>query len=225
MKAVLPGLFRVSLGMVNAYLIEDQYGATLIDGGDTGNASTVMNAITARGHSLADVRFVLTHLHYDHAGSAAILQQHGMPSAIMHPIDGSDAARGMQMRAFVLSWPFSLLQKQFDARPLIQGARIAVDACATDGSMLTPNLQVIHTPGHTAGHISLLWHAHGGVLIAGDACTNIVRLAPAVGHEDPVQARATRQALGKYAYQHLVVGHGKPIIGNAAQRVAHAFAD
>lgn len=225
MEVVLPGLFRLALGMVNAYLIEDEYGVTLIDGGDSTHAATVMRAITSRGHDLAHVRFVLTHLHYDHAGSAAMLQQHGAPAALMHPLDGADAAQGIQMRKFVLSWPFSMVQKQFDARPLTRGQPIAVDACAHDGVAITPSLHVIHTPGHTAGHISLLWQAHGGVLIAGDACTNVFGLRPAVGHEDPLLAKITRHTLAQHAYHHLVVGHGNPIIGDASQRVAHAFAD
>lgn len=220
---VVPGLWRVALGMVNAYIIEDAHGVTLIDCGTIADAPRLLALLNARQYSLSSIRFVLTHLHADHVGSAAILQQHGVSAALMHPLDAVDAVRGITMRNFTLVWPFALFQRVLDARPPAPGAAIHVVADAHDGIFLTPNLRVIHTPGHTAGHISLLWHAHGGVLIAGDACTNVIGLRAAVGHEDPIQALATRQRLGDYDYQHLVVGHGNPIITHANQRVKDAF--
>ena len=223
MQLLLPGLYQFKLGMVNAYLLEDDYGATLIDGGDVKNADTVISGLRSRGHQLANVRFVLTHLHYDHAGSAYALQAHGMGAAIMHPLDGIDVAQGIQMRTFVLSWPFSLLQRQFDKRPPTTGQPIEVVSDAIDGYAITPALHVIHTPGHTAGHISLLWQRHGGVLVAGDAFTNVFGLRHAVGHEDPALAKQSRAHLGILQYAHLVVGHGKAIIGDASRQVRHAF--
>ncbi len=225
MQRILPGLYQIKLGMVNAYLLEDDFGATLIDGGDVRNAETVIGSIRSRGHQLANIRFVLTHLHYDHAGSAYALQSHGVGAAIMHPLDGNDAAQGIQMRPFVLSWPLSLLQHQFDQRPPTAGQPIDVQAEAIDGHAITPMLHAIHTPGHTAGHISLIWQNHGDVLIAGDAFTNIFGLRNAVGHEDPVLAKQSRIALGQRTYAHLVVGHGSPIIGDASHKVHRAFSD
>ncbi|MFM7678310.1 MAG: MBL fold metallo-hydrolase [Roseiflexaceae bacterium] len=224
MYCVLPGLYRIPLGLVNAYLIEDDSGVILVDCGDVADTARVLHAIAERGHHITDIKFVLTHLHYDHAGSAAQLQQHGMGAALMHPHDGIDAARGVLMRRpFSLSWPLSMWQHTFDTRPLTTGSTINVDASAYHDQLLTPHLRVLHTPGHTAGHIALLWHRHGGVLIAGDAFLNLFGLRQSIGHEHSDRATESRRALARLTYAHLVVGHGKPIIGQADQRVRRAF--
>jgi glyoxylase-like metal-dependent hydrolase (beta-lactamase superfamily II) len=224
MHCVLPGLYRIPLGLVNAYLIEDESGVTLIDCGDVADAPRVLQALTTRGHRITDVKCVLTHLHYDHAGSAAQLQQYGMGAALMHPLDGMDAAHGVLMRRpFALSWPLSLWQHTIDTRPLTTGNAINVDASAYHDQFLSPHLRVLHTPGHTAGHIALLWHRHGGVLIAGDAFLNFCGLRKSIGHEHNDRAAESRRALSRLTYAHLVVGHGNPIIGHADQRVRRAF--
>jgi len=224
MHRVLPGLYRIPLGLVNAYLIEDDSGVMLVDCGDIADAPRVLNALASRGHRIRDIKFVLTHLHYDHAGSAAHLQQHGLGAALMHPHDGIDAANGILMRRpFTLSWPLSIWQRTFDTRPLSTGGAIHVDASAYHDQLLTPHLRVVHTPGHTAGHIALLWHKHGGVLIAGDAFLNLFGLRQSIGHEHGAHAAESRRALSRLTYAHLVVGHGKPIIGGADQHVRRAF--
>ena len=73
----------------------------------------------------------------------------------------------------------------------------------------------LHTPGHTAGHLALLLPRDGGVLFAGDAATNLLRLGVGPIYEDvdegmrepaptgrpavrdgPVRARAAAGAAG-----------------------------
>ena len=147
-----------------------------------------------------------------------------MGAALMHPLDGMDAAHGVLMRRpFALSWPLSLWQHTIDTRPLTTGNAINVDASAYHDQFLSPHLRVLHTPGHTAGHIALLWHRHGGVLIAGDAFLNFCGLRKSIGHEHNDRAAESRRALSRLTYAHLVVGHGNPIIGHADQRVRRAF--
>lgn len=224
MQSVLPGLFRIRLGMVNAYLLEHDHGVTLIDGGDVADAPRVLAAIASRGHRLSDVTFVLTHLHYDHAGSAATLQQHGLGAALMHPADGLDASQGILLRRpFTLSRPFTFMQRTIDTHPLMTGAPLVVNASAHHGQQLSPQIRILHTPGHTTGHIALLWQKHGGVLIAGDAFLNFFGLRQSIGHEHPHIATESRRALARLTYANLVVGHGNPILGNADRTVCRAF--
>ncbi|MGH2734360.1 MAG: MBL fold metallo-hydrolase, partial [Actinomycetota bacterium] len=82
-----PGLFRLVLPLpwpgldrVNAYLLADEDGATLVDcgiwdpGEDDGGWSRLGAALEATGHQVADVRtLVITHTHIDHYGMAARL--------------------------------------------------------------------------------------------------------------------------------------------------------
>ena len=229
LHAVVPGLWRIPLGMVNAYLIEHAHGPILIDCGSPGDESRIVAALHTRGITLSHLQLCVgTHLHYDHVGSLAALQAQGAPAAIMHPADARATAEGKLMRRpFQLTPPLHLLQRRFDAQPDQHAthAPAQVRPEAHHGTHITADLEVIHTPGHTAGHISLLWHAHGGVLIAGDACTRIGgMLWYAVGHEDAEQAAHSRRMLAEYTYASMVVGHGRPLIGGAQRAVARRFA-
>src|SRR5262249_56616641 len=51
--------------------------------------------------------------------------------------------------------------------------QVAIDQPLSDGEILpiAGGIEVIHTPGHCAGHVALLWHP-GRMLFAGDVCTN-----------------------------------------------------
>ncbi len=225
--AVVPGLWRIPLGMVNAYLIEHADGPMLIDCGSPGDEMRIVAALGTRGISLEQLRLCVgTHLHYDHVGSLAALQALGAPIAVMHPADAPATAQGMLMRRpFQLTPPLHHLQRRFDALPAQRAAPARVSPEASHGTHVADGLEVIHTPGHTAGHISLLWHAHGGVLIAGDACTRIAgMLWYAIGHEDAEQAAHSRQLLATYSFASMVVGHGRPLIGGGQRTVARRFA-
>lgn len=225
--AVVPGLWRIPLGMVNAYLIEHADGPILIDCGSPGDEARIVAALGARGITVAQLRLCIgTHLHYDHVGSLAALQALGAPVAVMHPADARATAQGMLMRRpFHLTPPLHYLQRRFDAQGDQHAAPAQVSPEANHGAHVASDLEVIHTPGHTAGHISLLWHAHGGVLIAGDACTRIGgMLWYAIGHEDATQAAHSRRLLATYAFASMVVGHGRPLIGGAQRAIARRFA-
>jgi glyoxylase-like metal-dependent hydrolase (beta-lactamase superfamily II) len=165
-------------------------------------------------------------LHYDHSGGLAYLQQHGAPAAIMHPHDADEVRHGILLRRpFYLSPPLNLAQALLDARPPAQpmGQPAVVNATAQHDTFIDDIIQVIETPGHSTGHISLLWHMHGGVLIGGDVCMHVFGLRHAVGHEDEHQATISRQRISKYQYDTLVVGHGTPLYGNASDRVRQIF--
>ena len=57
----------------------------------------------------------------------------------------------------------------------------SVDQILEDGGRLpmAPDVEVIHSPGHCAGHLALLLR-HEGVLIAGDICSNV--MGPGIQH-------------------------------------------
>jgi glyoxylase-like metal-dependent hydrolase (beta-lactamase superfamily II) len=226
-KPVVPGLYRLALGMVNAYLLYTPRGAWLIDTGDLTSGPVITRALQRINLTPAQLRgIIITHLHYDHSGGLAYLQQHGAPAAIMHPRDADDVRHGMLLRRpFRLTPPLNVVQGLLDARPLVQpmGQPAVVDATAVHDTFIDDVIQVIETPGHSAGHITLLWQLHGGVLIGGDVCMHVFGLRHAVGHEDEHQAAISRRRIGEYQYDTLVVGHGTPLYGNASDRVRHTF--
>ena len=78
-------------------------------------------------------------------------------------------------------------------------------------------LQVVATPGHTAGHLAV-FDEDTGVLVAGDALTNEGRLAGSNPQftEDQAAAAASVVKLSKLSPSTILVGHGDPVVDGAA---------
>lgn len=163
-------------GIVYAYFI-DAPRPTLVDAGIAGSPTSVIrDALASRGIRLADLRTVVnTHGHWDHMGGDAALRHEGASIAI-HAADAAllrsrDAHMsgywGERLRGAGKSpatgWALLLEQIGGEIEPdreLAEGDRIDLGA----GAILT----VVHTPGHSAGSISLWWEGER-LLLVGDA--------------------------------------------------------
>jgi glyoxylase-like metal-dependent hydrolase (beta-lactamase superfamily II) len=195
-RLLVPGLWRLRLPMawegiehVNAYLIEAQDdGVVLVDCGTAGDptcADALEAAMAATGHELEDVRaLVLTHVHSDHMGLAALVLERSGAELWAHPDDTHfydamreperiDAAR--RRRAWQEGVPDADLPDYGDVREETEGvlAPIEPDRPLHDGDRIG-SWEVLETPGHAPSHISLVDRSRG-VLILGDL------LAPVFG--------------------------------------------
>lgn len=88
---------------------------------------------------------VLTHMHFDHTGGAAAVQEMTGAAAYAHPPDARALAEG-DGRLTCSGW-LGERQRPIKVSPLKEGDIID---CGDAG------LEVIHTPGHTAGSLCLL---------------------------------------------------------------------
>lgn len=225
---VVSGLYLIKLGPVNAYLIDggDQ-GLTLIDAGYPKSVADLESAIRSTGHSPADLRSILiTHAHPDHLGSAAQLSKAGATIAL-HP-SGADIARSgiihqtMTPAPGILNWIlFHVLigAKDFEF-PAFDPDRDLRDGMTLD---IAGGVEVVHTPGHAANHVSLLWQRDRGVLFAGDVAANIMGLGYSLGYEDLEEGKASLRRLAGMDFEVAVFGHGKPILSGASDRFASKF--
>jgi glyoxylase-like metal-dependent hydrolase (beta-lactamase superfamily II) len=77
-------------------------------------------------------------------------------------------------------------------------------------------LQVVATPGHTVGHLAV-FDPDTKVLVAGDALTNMGRLAGSNPQftEDKAAAVASVRKLAQLAPRTILVGHGPPVLDGA----------
>ena len=223
---VVPGLYLIPLGQVNAYLLDAADGCAVVDSGFPGSAPDILKAIASIGRQPSDVKYlILTHGHPDHIGNAAELRRATGAAVYAHPVDAGIIRTGTGFRPMTPAPNlFAQLLVRLVIRPKLKRMQqlqgTPVDHEIQDGQVLpiAGGLTVLHTPGHCAGHVALLWHAHGGVLIAGDAAGHVLGLGVSVANEDLAVAERSLRGLGRQAFGTAVFGHGKPITADAAGR-------
>lgn len=227
-KQLVPGLYMVAMGAVNAFIIDDgDGGLALIDTGFEKDAPKIEEAFRSIDRPPTDVRTILlTHAHPDHLGSAARFATPGGTVAL-HPDDATIARQGVLHQAMSPS-PGLLNRIVFRLAIGYEPAEfppIDSNRGLTDGEILdiAGGIEVIHTPGHTPGHVSFLWNRDRGVLIAGDAAANLFGLGYAIGYEDLSVAKTSLAALAKRDFEMAVFGHGRPITSNASSKFARKF--
>lgn len=234
MKEIVPGLWDIDeIGdVVHCYLWQWTDGVTLIDTGMPGNTETILAAVRQLGYQPTDMkRIIITHGDVDHMGSARELQRATRASIACHTVE-SELLQHPDRRKPVNSLLGMILRPLYALAHLVPALRaepVKPDQLLVEGETMPEGFLVIHTPGHTPGHISLL-DQEKRVLIAGDAMNNRggqLHRPPALFTPDPDNAIKSIQKLGgKYAndYDVAVFGHGPAITTEAGQRI-RAFAE
>ena len=192
---------------VNAFLVREDDGFTLVDTTVGGGADELIGAARSAGGEIK--RIALTHGHGDHVGSLdALKQKLGESVEVLMPEldarihDGEKVVDGKKPPG---SWP--KLTTKPDVR-LTGGERIG-------------SLEVIPTPGHTPGHVSFL-DTRDRTIIVGDTFTSIGGLAvsnhffwkfplAAMATWDKTKDRESAEKLRALNPGMLVVGHGGPV--------------
>jgi glyoxylase-like metal-dependent hydrolase (beta-lactamase superfamily II) len=149
------------LRFVNAYLVREADGFTLVDTTTGGAADTL---IAAAEHAGAPIqRIALTHGHGDHVGSLDVLKERlGASVQVLMPELDARVHAGEQVVKGKLPGAWPKLKTVPDVR-------------LEDGDHVE-SLHVLLTPGHTPGHVAFL-DTRDGTLIAGDTFTSYGRLA------------------------------------------------
>ena len=161
-------IHSLSMGMVQAYLIESEAGLVLVDAGMPGQEQTVLRCMEALERD--DLRLIfLTHAHFDHYGSASALRRLTGASIAIHRADAEAMARGetrlgsVRGRGRLVRALLPLLASILQAEPT------RADLLLDDGDDLGAfglDAAVLHTPGHTPGSSCLL--VEGRLAFVGD---------------------------------------------------------
>ncbi len=218
-KRVIKGVHIVPMGFANAFLIESNDGLTLIDAGYPDKAATVFGAIRGLGRSPHQLKqLILTHGHPDHIGSAAAIVRETGARTYMHPLDIPIAESGGPFRS--LTPAPDLLRRvmcKVFFHPDERVEPVAINQPLTDGEILpiAGGIEVIHTPGHCAGQVALLWRP-GRMLFAGDVCMNVMGLGDPVGFESLEQGHASQRRLASLSFDAAGFGHGESIARGAS---------
>ncbi len=222
MKKIIEGAYLIPLGQANTVLLDAGPELVLVDAGFPGKASIVFDAIRQLGRDPRDLRhLVFTHGHPDHIGSAAEIVRETGATTYMHAADVSLAETGGPFRS--MTPPPNLLLKVMHRlvwHPQERMEPFQIDRHIADGETLpiAGGLQAVHTPGHCAGQVALLWQGER-LLIAGDVGMNIIGLGDPVGFEDIEEGRRSQRKLAGLRFNAAVFGHGGIIRSGAADRI------
>jgi glyoxylase-like metal-dependent hydrolase (beta-lactamase superfamily II) len=238
----MQGIVRVPILFVNAYLVDlepdnPSGGWVLVDSGLPGvGAPTIAQAAAARYGARPPQAIVLTHGHFDHAGSAARLATAWHVPIFAHELELPYLTGRSHYPPPdpTVGGAFAMMSRTFPYRGINLGALVHR---FEDGASILPGWRAIHTPGHTAGHLSL-FRESDGTLLAGDALATMnqeswlatvmrereLRWPPAALTTDWTAANASVHRLAALHPRAIAAGHGLPLTGDDTARAMQNFA-
>jgi glyoxylase-like metal-dependent hydrolase (beta-lactamase superfamily II) len=225
MKLVLPGLWEINeIGdSVHCYLWEWGQGYTLIDTGFPKDGRTIMDALMHHKVPFHTIRrIIVTHADPDHSGGLAQIKRATQAQVVCHAVE-KEFLEHPQRRA-VSSWYMRVPRFAMTLVPNVQPRAVVPDVLVVDGQELPEGFIVVHTPGHSPGHISLL-HRGRRLLIAGDALSNRGGKLRAPTTKFTADLPNAQRSIWKLAkrygddFETVVFGHGPPILSNGGKRV------
>jgi hydroxyacylglutathione hydrolase len=188
---------------INVYLVGD----VLVDAASRHAGRRILRQIRGR-----EVRtHLVTHAHADHQGAShEVCEALGIPLWVGEA--DAPAIEDGDIKSRMPHHPVNtLLQAVFPGPPHPVARRLR------EGDEVA-GFQVLDTPGHSAGHISL-WRDADRTLVCGDVFTNIDTLTGVPGlHEpkrfftpDPARNRESMRRLAALRPQLVLFGHGRPL--------------
>ena len=192
-------------GVVKSFLLDAADRVILVDtGASDADADIIMDAIKDMGHEHADLKLcVLTHRHGDHTGGLKKLKKTLKFEVMAHELD----------------MPAIQKSSGYDVEHVVKGGERLPD-CG--------GINILHTPGHTAGHISL--HLpQKKTLIAGDAIVSAgehLVVSPTYLSSDPDAASESVKRLiaMNLDLERILVGHGDDVYEGASNNLGRIFA-
>ena len=183
---------RANLGFVSAYILYRDGQAALVDTGVEGSEAAIGEALGAAGLGWDSVAHVIvTHKHPDHQGSLEAVL--GLATSVPWYAGAGD---------------IPLIFAPVPGTPVGDGDRVF-------------DLEIIETPGHTPGHISVL-DPLAGILVAGDAINGadggVIGPNPDFT-EDMGLANLSVTKLAGFDYETILFGHGEPVTSGGAEAV------
>lgn len=184
---------RVIADFVNAYVLIRGDEVALVDTGIPGTGEQFASVLSDAGLGWDAVNhLILTHYHGDHVGAMGEV----MEAASNATVYAGEA-------------DISEIEASQTIQPLNDGDEVF-------------GLQIIGTPGHTPGHISVL-DPIGALFVAGDALTN---QDGELGGPNPqftpdmATAHDSVRKIATFTFETALFGHGEPLEGGASEAIA-----
>lgn len=174
---------RTNLGFVSAYVLVRGTEAAIVDTGVSGSADDIGATLSAMGLAYGDVRHVI------------LTHLHG------DHVGSTSEVMAMASSATAWAGEADIGGIAFD------GISVAADGAEVFGT------EIVATPGHTAGHISV-YDRDASLLVAGDAINTLdggVQGPNPQFTDDLDVANDSARRLAELSFNTLLAGHGDPV--------------
>jgi glyoxylase-like metal-dependent hydrolase (beta-lactamase superfamily II) len=235
---VTKGVYHTKIIFVGAYFVDTPETGdnswVLVDTGLPMSQGKIVRAAEARYGNRKPSAIVLTHGHFDHAGAALALSEKWNVPIYAHLLEMPylTGKSDYPPQDPTVGGALAFMSRFFPHSGYDFGTRI--HTIPDNGEIAElPDWKIFHTPGHTAGHVSL-WRESDRTLLAGDALTTanfdswISQITekqefcppPAPFTTDWQAARRSVEFLADLEPNVVGAGHGKPIRDtNTAQQL------
>jgi hydroxyacylglutathione hydrolase len=207
----------ISLGFVKVYLVPAEGGCALVDAGVPGQEDRILAGLAQHGLPPEALRLIfITHAHGDHMGSLKALAERTHARVVAHRNEAPTLTSGAALHPHGLTTAGKVMSA-FMGRfvKAAAGFPCAPDVVVDDELSLAEfgvAGRAIHTPGHTAGSLTLLLDS--GEAFSGDLCAKMSPLGrsylPPFGDDLDTVYASWRRLLDAGATT-LYPGHGASI--------------
>jgi glyoxylase-like metal-dependent hydrolase (beta-lactamase superfamily II) len=214
LREVVSHVYQLDVPQSSVFFLLDER-VTLVDAGTRWSAKRILEALGELGRSPADLeRILITHYHFDHWGSLAKLLKRTPAEVCVHSLDAPylSGHAGPPVATPRLR-PFRALARllsRFFAPP------VPVSRTFEGGEVLPVlgGLHVVHTPGHTRGHVAY-YLPELRVLLSGDAVqlNRQGHLIPPTVFEDRDEAIRSLGRMAELDFEVLAPSHFPPLRG------------
>lgn len=235
--SITPRIVRVPIlpfGTVNSHLVIGAEGCVLVDAGLPGSEARILRTLKQHALGVRDIRLiVVTHAHVDHAGSAALLRRLSGAPIVAHENDAPHYSRAVPMSFCPTGWFGRLFLKTPLMRAPYEG--FAPDILLSKADTLDLRSYglrgiVRHTPGHTAGSISVELATKealvGDLLASGILLGGLLRTSHAMRppfEDDPRAVGVALRRLLDSGMERFHMGHGGPLDAQEVGRHGRAL--
>jgi hydroxyacylglutathione hydrolase len=206
-------IFRVNRSRSRVYLLSNGTNTVLVDTGVSRNWRKLRKDLENLGITHIDL-LILTHTHFDHAGNAIRIKEKYGASVAVHKMESEFLEKGFTplprgtnfFSDTLVRWADKRLPGQFRYRSckpdiLLENRK--------DLSGLGFNAYILHTPGHTAGSVSLI--VDDEIAIVGDCMFGIFResVFPPFANDIPLLIKSWETLLDT-GCKLFIPAHGSP---------------
>lgn len=210
---------------MNTCVIDNNGSLTVVDTMmNAGFVDRLVAGLQQIGKTLDDVQHIfITHCHYDHVGGLAALQAQCNARTLAHRLD-APIIRGEQPVIYADPSDLGFFSRQLrkTLSNTADPARVDVELNGDETlDAILPDAKVIHLPGHTYGQIGL-YLPEEGTLIGGDVMMRLpwgLSIPFRVATPEIQTARESIKKVAQMDLNNLILGHGTPLMGNAAATI------